>query len=251
MRNDPAQFRTMYRRALMALRDSEIPFLIGGAYALGLHTQIHRETKDLDLFTRPRHCADMLKLFADLGYPSRMVARHWLGKVSWEGAVIDIITGFRNGVNKVEDSWFDHAHDAVLFDTPVRILAPEEMIWSKAFVMERDRYDGADIVHLIRAHADGMDWRRLIDRFGPHWLLLLNHLVTFSFVYPSERHRLPEWVVRELSERWTSQNSASGAEICQGTLLSHTQYCHDLERLGLLDARIKPIGTLTQENINE
>jgi hypothetical protein len=241
----------MYRRALMALRESGIPYLIGGAYALGLHTQIHRETKDLDLFTLPRHCPEMLRLFADLGYPSRMVARHWLGKVTWEDAVIDIITGFRNGVNQVEESWFEHAHDAVLFDTPVRILAPEEMIWSKAFVMERDRYDGADIVHLIRSHATDMDWPRLLQRFGPHWLLLMNHLLTFSFVYPADRSRIPDWLVRELSDRWQRQDHSSGLDVCQGTLLSHTQYIHDLDRLGLLDARLKPLGTLTTENIAE
>src|SRR6185295_10481702 len=216
-----------------------------------LHTQIHRETKDLDLFTQARHCPEMLKLFADLGYPSRMVARHWLGKVTWEDAVIDIITGFRNGVGHVEESWFEHAHDAILFNTPVRILAPEEMIWSKAFVMERDRYDGADIVHLIRARAADLDWRRLLERFGPHWLLLMNHLVTFSFVYPADRHRIPGWLVHDLAERWRREGDSSGAGICQGTLLSFTQYGHDLDELGLLDARIKPIGTLTPENINE
>ncbi len=251
MRSERDRIRNMYRRALTALHESGIPFLIGGAYALGLHTQIHRETKDLDIFTLPRYCADMLKLFADLGYPSRMVARHWLGKVTWEDAVIDIITGFRNGVNQVEESWFGHAHDSVLFDTPVRVLAPEEMIWSKAFVMERDRYDGADIVHLIRSHAATMDWPRLLDRFESHWPLLMLHLVTFSYVYPADRHLLPEWIVRELSERWVGQGNSSGAEICRGTLLSHTQYLHDLDRLGLLDARIKPIGRLTIDNINE
>ena len=27
----------------------------------------------------------------------------------------------------------------------------EEMIWSKAFVMGRERFDGADVIHLVRA----------------------------------------------------------------------------------------------------
>jgi hypothetical protein len=30
------------------------------------------------------------------------------------------------------------------YDVPVIFCPPEEMIWSKAFVMERERYDGAD-----------------------------------------------------------------------------------------------------------
>jgi len=42
------------------------------------------------------------------------------------------------------------------------------MIWSKAFIMERDRYDGADIAHIIRTCGKGLDWSRLLHRFGSH-----------------------------------------------------------------------------------
>lgn len=251
MENDLERIRLMYRRALVALNDSKIPYLIGGAYALGVHTGIHRETKDLDLFSLPRSAGDILALFERLGLPSRMVARHWLGKVAWDGAVIDIIFGFRNGVSQVDEGWFRHCRDGRLFDTPVRILAPEEMIWSKAFVMERERYDGADIAHLFRSHAEGMDWRRLLERFGDYWPLLLNHLVHFGFVYPAERSKIPDWLVQELTERWRRQGDAAGPGVCRGTLLSHTQFVHDVTELGLRDARLKPLGNLTEQGINE
>jgi hypothetical protein len=251
MGNDLDRVRPFYRRALEDLRDAKIPYLIGGAYALGAHTGIHRETKDLDLFTVPAFAPAMLQLFSDLGYASKLVARHWLGKVTWEDAVVDIIFGFRNGVSQLDESWFDHADDAVLFDVPVRILAPEEMIWSKAFVMERERYDGADIAHLIRGRAADLDWDRLIDRFGEHWPLLLHYTVLFGFIYPAERSTIPEWVVRELTDRWRLQGGAAGPEICQGTLLSHLQYVHDVQVLGLPDARLLPLGNLTEQGINE
>ncbi len=58
------------------------------------------------------------------------------------------------------------------------------MIWSKAFIMERERYDGADIAHLILACGRDLDWRRLLGRFGRRWRVLLSHLVLFGFVYP-------------------------------------------------------------------
>jgi hypothetical protein len=251
MRNDLDLIRPFYRRALGDLRDAKIPYLIGGAYALGVHTGIHRETKDLDLFTVPAVAPAMLRLFSDLGYASRLVARHWLGKVTWEDAIIDIIFGFRNGVSQLDESWFDHAVDAVLFDVPVRVLAPEEMIWSKAFVMERERYDGADIAHLMRGRAADLDWDRLIDRFGDYWPLLLHYVVLFGFIYPAERPTIPEWVVRELTDRWRLQGGAPGPEICQGTLLSHLQYVHDVQILGLPDARLLPLGNLTEQGINE
>ena len=51
--------------------------------------------------------------------------------------------------------------------------------------MERERYDGADVAHIILAYGDRMDWRRLIDRFGRYWRVLLSHLVLYGFIYPS------------------------------------------------------------------
>jgi hypothetical protein len=251
VQNDLEAVRAMYGRALGALRSAKIPFAVGGAYALGVHSGIHRETKDLDIFTVPRYARDILSLFASLGFPSQLIARHWLGKATWEDAVIDVIFGFRNGISQVDESWLDHAKEAPLFGSPVPIVAIEEMIWSKAFVMERHRYDGADILHLMRAGAPAMDWRRLLDRFGTYWPLLLHFLVLFGFVYPAERNRIPEWLVRELTTRWQQTESPSGPEICRGTLLSHLQYLHDVGHEGLLDARLQPIGRLTPENVNE
>jgi hypothetical protein len=241
----------MYRRALEALRDAQIPFAVGGAYALGAHTGIHRETKDLDIFTVPRRAPDVLALFSSVGFPSQMVAPHWLGKATWEDAVIDVIFGFRNGVSQVDDSWLHLAPEASLFDAFVPVVAVEEMIWSKVFVMERHRYDGADILHLMRAGAATMDWKRLLERFGTYWPMLLHFLVLFSFVYPAQRSRIPDWLVRDLTTRWQQMGDASGPEICRGTLLSHLQYVHDVDHHGLLDARLRPLGTLTPQNVND
>jgi hypothetical protein len=44
----------------------------------------------------------------------------------------------------VDDLWFAHATPGDVLGIPVRLCPPEEMIWSKAFIMERERYDGAD-----------------------------------------------------------------------------------------------------------
>ena len=57
--------------------------------------------------------------------------------------------------------------------------------------------------------------------------------------------------MRELTDRWRLQGGAAGPEICQGTLLSHLQYVHDVQVLGLPDARLLPLGNLTEQGINE
>ena len=67
--------------------------------------------------------------------------------------------------------------------------------------MERERFDGADVMHLFLACAEKLDWARLVRRFGSHWRVLLAHLCLFGFMYPSERNRIPAWIMAGLMGR--------------------------------------------------
>jgi hypothetical protein len=114
--------------------------------------------------------------------------------------------------------------------------------------MERERYDGADVAHLLWACAERLDWARLLERFGPHWRVLLSHLVLFGFIYPGERDRVPPMVMRHLLDRLVAElNEATPREaICQGTLVSRAQYLVDIDSWGYADARLAPLGNLTR-----
>lgn len=132
-----------------------------------------------------------------------------------------------------------------------KLTPAEEMIWSKAFIMERERYDGADVVHLLDARAERLNWPRLLDRMGPHWRVLLSHLIQFGYIYPGEGHRIPAWVMKDLLDRIQNEVEApaSATPLCRGTLVSREQYLHDVERQGYIDARLPPTGTLSAEDI--
>jgi hypothetical protein len=122
------------------------------------------------------------------------------------------------------------------------------MIWSKSFVMERERYDGHDVMHLLRAGSPWIDWERLVTRFGPNWRVLLSYLVLFGFVYPAERGRIPAGVLDELIGRLRDDPVAPWeGNLCRGTLLSRSQYLHDVHQLGFADARVEPFGAMTPE----
>ena len=110
------------------------------------------------------------------------------------------------------------------------------MIWSKAFVMERERFDGADVLHLVRAAGRRLDWRRLFRRFGPLWRVLLAHVVLYDFVYPGDRGAIPAAIRRELLGRAATPERRT-ADVCRGTLLSRSQYEPDV-RDGLTDGRL-------------
>ena len=229
-----------YRQVLLSLAEAGLPFVIGGALALRYYTGIVRHTKDLDLFVRSEDYPRVLEKFAARGYRTELTDPQWLAKVFSEEHFVDVIFGSGKGLGPVDQAWFEHAVEAEILGLPVRLCPPEEMIWSKAFIMERERYDGADVAHLLRARGPELNWPRLLQRFGMHWRVLLSHLILFEFIYPSERSQIPTSVRAELLSRLQDEmNSSAAAErICQGTFLSGTQYLMDLERWGYRDARL-------------
>jgi hypothetical protein len=123
------------------------------------------------------------------------------------------------------------------------------MIWQKAYIMERERFDGADVAHLLRSCAESLNWERLLRRFGEDWRVLASHLVLFGFIYPGDRERIPASVMNEIVERMRTESPApkSNGSACQGTLLSRAQYLPDIERWNYEDARIKRSRMTAQE----
>jgi hypothetical protein len=233
---------------LAALETAQIPFLVGGTHAFAHYTDIARGTKDFDIFVHPRDVERVMETLSFAGCDTELAFPHWLAKASTGEDHVDVIFGSGNGVAGVDGAWFDRAVVREVFGIPVRLCPVEEMIWSKAFVMERERYDGADIVHLLRAQARTLDWPHLLRRFGPHWRVLLAHLVLFGFVYPTERTVLPGWVMRGLLRRMRPELQAAdpGERVVSGDHAVPAQYLVDIEEWAYVDARLAPQGNMTE-----
>ena len=73
----------------------------------------------------------------------------------------------------------------------------------------------------------------------------------FGFIYPSQRSRVPAWVMSELLQRAEAEQTAPDAPdpVCYGTLLSWSQYLGDVLGGSYRDARIRPFGTLSAEEV--
>lgn len=243
--------RAFYRRVIAALLRADMPFLVGGGHALERYTGIKRHTKDLDLFVRRRDYEPVMQALGAAGFRTEHAFPHWLGKVYCGEEFVDVIYSSGNAMASVDDEWFTHAEPISLLGLESRACPAEEIIWSKAYVMERERFDGADVAHLVRARGSRLDWERLLRRFGLHWQVLLSHVVLFDFIYPGERAQIPAWLRGELGRRTQDADTslACDAKECRGTLLSRTQYLVDIEQWGYADGRLRPNGPMSEEEV--
>lgn len=241
----PANSESFYARALAVLKRADIPVIVGGAYALEAYTGIRRRTGDFDLFLRPGDCGPALRALREEGYRGWVKSDHWLAKVSDGRDQVDLIFGAGNGVMTVDDSWFAHAPPGRIFGRRVAFVPAEEMIWSKSFVMERERFDGADIAHLILGLRGRLDWGRLLERFAGDGPVLLAHLVIYRYAFPGQKDYVPAWVMRRL---WAAEGKRPGRKhkVCLGTRVS-LQFWVDVTERGFRDGRVPPYGPLTPE----
>ena len=249
---DPATF-AFYRACMQAMNEAKCDYLVGGAYAFARYTGIERHTKDFDIFCRQRDTGSILSVLAGLGCRTETTFPHWLAKAYNPGTedFIDVIYSSGSGIAVVDDEWFAHSVPETVLGIPVRLCPAEEIIWSKGFIMERERYDGNDVAHLLRARGKDLDWRRVLRRFGPHWRVLLSHLVLFGFIYPAERGLVPREVQDDLLRRLQGETTGipPADKTCQGTLISRAQYLVDIGPWGYRDARLDPGIKMTPADI--
>lgn len=220
-----------YREALQILIDNKIPFLLGGGLALQQYTDIVRDMKDLDVFCKAGDFHPALMLMADHGFQTEQTDARWLGKAFKDDNYIDFIFNTVNNICRVDDSWFEGALEGEAFGLKVKFIGPEELFWCKSYVQNRERYDGADLNHMILRYGDKLDWDRVWMRLEHHWQLLLGTFIDFQFVYPAERDHVPRELFEKLLDRARNQYDLPAAvqKVCRGPLVDNTQYSTDVK----------------------
>ena len=104
--------------------------------------------------------------------------------------------------------------------------------------MDRARFDGNVVAHLILRCHEQIDWRRLLGYMQQHWEVLLFHVLRFRYIYPSEREAVPGWLLDELLSRLSDQRTMPrpGRRACRGRLFSRDDFDIDISQWGFADA---------------
>jgi len=249
----PEQQATLFREVLLLLEGKKFPYAVSGAFALRQHTGICRFTKDLDLFMTASTSHQLLPYLRQHGFECEVCDPVWLAKVHKGEFFVDLITGMSNAVIVVEDSWIERAHPAMVHGVKTRVLAPEELVASKVFVAKRERFDGADIAHIIYGTYPNFDWDRELQLVGEHWEMLLWSLLLFRYVYPAQTHYVPPRIWHELLQRLEDQIAKPDPHpTFRGSLVDENMFAIDLNEWGLAnlleDRRQRRLSELERAN---
>jgi len=234
--NFPPQQRSLFREVLTLLNERSVPYVVSGAFALQEHTGIWRDTKDLDLFFAPEDVPNALRYLQQDGFACEIRDPIWLAKAHREDFFVDLITGMSTAAITVDRSWVERGRPFTAVGVHTRVLAPEELIASKLFVTRRERFDGADIVHIIHGTQGRIDWARILHLIGEHWEVLLWALVLFHYVYPANTDYVPRSLWDDLLGRFQREIASPNPKaMFRGSLIDENMFAIDVKEWGMDD----------------
>ena len=193
----PAERWAVYDAVIAEAQARGVPFAVGGAFGYASYTGMIRDTKDMDFFVTPRHRDDMIAVFAAAGtrdyFEREPYDRGWIYRAYDDDTIVDVIWRMANRRADVDERWLDgpriHARGR-----DITIIAPEELLWQKLYVMQRDRCDWPDVLNVFYAVGGQLDWERLLDRFQADGPVLNAALLLYGWLCPDRIRQLPQWV---------------------------------------------------------
>ncbi len=191
----------IYKEVMRQARRRNLRFAVGGGLAAMTYAGQWRNTKDIDLYVLPQDAERMIRVVRDLGladyYEVEPYDRKWISRSYRDDTIVDIMWAMANQRTQVDERWLE-GPQVEAGGERFRLLAPEEEIWSKLYVLQRDRCDWMDTLNLIYGVGTELDWRHLIARAGEDLPLLRGVLSIFAWVAPDRARELPAWLWPEL-----------------------------------------------------
>jgi hypothetical protein len=197
----PPEQWAVYERVIAEAQRRKVKFAVGGGLAAMTYAGQWRNTKDIDLYVLPRDRDAMIGLVTELGlqdlYEKQSYDRKWIYRSYQEDVIVDIMWAMANQRAEVDERWLNGPTvEAGGLRFP--LLPAEEEMWSKLYVLQRDRCDWPDALNLLYGVGPELDWRHLVTRVADDRPLLAGLLSTFAWICPERARELPGWLWGEL-----------------------------------------------------
>ena len=149
------------KKAVAALREAGIPFLLGGS--LAVWARGGPETRhDLDFVIKPEDADRALAVLADAGMKTEKPPEEWLHK-AWDGDVlIDLIFGPR-GLD-VTDDVIERGDMLHVIGITIPVMAIEDVVATKLMALHEHELDYTSVLRIARSVREQIDWPSLRTR---------------------------------------------------------------------------------------
>jgi predicted nucleotidyltransferase len=143
------------KKAVAAVRESEVPFLLGGGLAAWARGGPETE-HDLDLMVKPHDAERAWQALKNAGFRTEDPPEDWLYK-AWDGDVmVDII--FEPSGGPVDDAMFERAEELDVHAVRMRVMALEDVMVTKLLSLREHELDYEPVLEIARALREQIDW---------------------------------------------------------------------------------------------
>lgn len=199
----PQEDWAVYGKVMQAARTCGLRFALGGGFAVSFYTGAWRNTKDLDLYVLPQDREDMIEITRRVGmsdyHTEQPYDRSWIYRATQHRLIVDIIWALANGSGQADEDWLTEGAVADIYGEFIPLVPPEELLWVKLHIVQRERCDWPDLLNILYANGSRLNWQRLLSRLKDDEALLGVLLSLFAWLAPGRAQEIPLWLWKRLN----------------------------------------------------
>jgi hypothetical protein len=150
-----AEIEHALKRAVAALREAHIPFLLGGS--LASWARGGPETRhDLDLIIKPQDAERALETLREAGMRPERPPEDWLLK-AWDGDTLVDLIYCPKGL-PVDDELIARGEELSVLGMDIRVMALEDVMATKLLALTEHSLRYESLLQIARALREQIDW---------------------------------------------------------------------------------------------
>jgi hypothetical protein len=151
------------KRAAAALREADVPFLLGGS--LASWARGGPETRhDLDLIIKPEDAEKALQALQEAGMRPERPPEEWLLK-AWDGDTLVDLIYCPKGL-PVDDDLIARGEELSVLGMDIRVMALEDVMATKLMALTEHSLRYESLLQIARALREQIDWPAVRARTG-------------------------------------------------------------------------------------
>ena len=149
------------KKAAAALREAEIPFILGGglaAWARGGPGSGH----DVDFLVKPEDAERGLEVLERAGMRPEKPPEGWLFKAYDGDILVDLI--FEPATGPVTDDMVERAEQLEVLSQTMPVMALEDVMVTKLLALDEQKLDYEPAIEITRTVREQIDWNAVRER---------------------------------------------------------------------------------------